>query len=72
VTGTGPPAEAERHLTVTDLSERLGVPVMTIYHWNCDGSGPSYLKIGRHVRYRLSDVEAWEQTRIVDRAGLLS
>lgn len=25
----------------------------------CNGEGPPFVKIGRSVRYRLSDVEAW-------------
>jgi excisionase family DNA binding protein len=53
----------EKHLTIADLAEREGVPVTTIYQWNSRGDGPRYLKIGRHVRYRLADVLAWENTR---------
>jgi excisionase family DNA binding protein len=58
----------DRHLTVTDLAEREGVPVDTVYWWNRSGNGPVYMKVGRHVRYRLSDVIAWEQKRTVNRA----
>jgi excisionase family DNA binding protein len=54
-----------RHLTVEDLAERLGVPVRTIYDWNMRGVGPRYLKIGRHARYRMSDVLEWEKSRAV-------
>jgi excisionase family DNA binding protein len=46
-------------LTVEQLAELLGVPVATVYRWNYLGTGPQRLAIGRHVRYRLSDVEAW-------------
>ena len=56
-----------RHLTVEDLAERLAVPVKTIYKWNGEGTGPRYLKVGIHCRYRLSDVLAWEKTRIAER-----
>lgn len=41
------------------LARRLGVPLATIYAWNYKGTGPKYIKIGKHVRYRRSDVEAW-------------
>lgn len=64
---TAPP-DAGRHLTVADLAEREGVPIETCYSWNVTGKGPTYLKIGRHVRYRLSDVLAWEESRAVKRA----
>lgn len=52
-----------RHLTIKDLAERVGVGITTIYRWNSHGGGPAYLKIGRHVRYRLVDVERWEASR---------
>lgn len=52
---------ATKHLNVPELAERLGVPQATVYRWNCEGHGPRYLKIGKHVRYRVSDVEAWEK-----------
>jgi excisionase family DNA binding protein len=55
----------EKHLSPEDLAERLGVPVMTVYDWNKHGNAPPRMKIGRHVRYRLADVIAWEQARFV-------
>jgi predicted DNA-binding transcriptional regulator AlpA len=58
----------ERHLTVADLAEREGVDVLTVYGWNRTGRGPTYLRLGRYVRYRLSDVIAWEDSRAVKRA----
>jgi predicted DNA-binding transcriptional regulator AlpA len=59
---------AERHLTPSELARREGVPLKTVYTWNSRGGGPRYLKIGNHVRYRLVDVLAWEQSRTVDRS----
>ena len=56
-----------RHLTVQDLAERLAVPVKTIYKWNADGTGPKYLRVGIHCRYRMSDVLAWERSRVAER-----
>lgn len=59
----------DRHLSPMQLAEREGVPIQTVYGWNSDGSGPRYLRIGRHVRYRLADVEAWEESRCVGGAA---
>jgi excisionase family DNA binding protein len=42
-----------------DLAAELDVPLGTIYRWRYQGSGPVGHRIGRHVRYRRSDVEAW-------------
>jgi predicted DNA-binding transcriptional regulator AlpA len=52
------------HLTVEDLGEREGVPPGTVYRWNYTGTGPRFMKVGKHVRYRIEDVEAWEQSKL--------
>ena len=33
------------------------------------GTGPRYARFGRHVRYRLSDVIAWENEQFADLCG---
>ena len=50
---------SERLMTLTELSELLGVPMSTLYAWRYRGEGPAGYRIGRHVRYRRSVVEAW-------------
>lgn len=50
-------------MSITELSEYLGVPETTIYAWNSQGKGPKRLKIGVHVRWRPEDVDAWLATR---------
>lgn len=56
----------EKHLSPEDLAERVGVPVATVYQWNSRGDGPRFMKIGRHARYKLADVIAWENSRYVE------
>ena len=51
----------DRHLSPADLAAREGVPLATVYDWNSKGVGPRYFRAGRHVRYRISDVESWER-----------
>lgn len=46
-------------LSPQDLAEWLGVPVRTVYRWNHERSGPQAIRVGKHVRYRRDDVEAW-------------
>lgn len=41
------------------VAEYLGVPVGTLHQWRHKGTGPPGYKIGRHVKYRLSEVDAW-------------
>jgi excisionase family DNA binding protein len=45
------------------LSAELRLPLRTLYQWRSRGVGPPGYKIGRHVRYRRSDVERWLVTR---------
>ncbi|HLM20628.1 MAG TPA: helix-turn-helix domain-containing protein [Propionibacteriaceae bacterium] len=53
----------ERLMTLTELSEMLDVPIDTLYGWRHRGEGPAGYRIGRHVRYRRSAVEAWLETQ---------
>lgn len=46
-------------LSIDDLAEYLGVPVATIYDWRVDGKGPCGIRIGRHVKFTVTDVLAW-------------
>lgn len=47
-------------LSRQDLADRLGIPESTVKYWAVRGTGPKFAKFGRHVRYRITDVEAWE------------
>jgi len=55
----------EIHLTPTDLARRwrVGVPHLANLRW--ESRGCAYLKIGASVRYRLSDVLAYEAQAVV-------
>jgi predicted DNA-binding transcriptional regulator AlpA len=50
-------------LSAADLSELLGVEAKTLANWRCQGKGPRSIKVGRLVRYRMSDVEQWLASR---------
>lgn len=52
-------AQAEQLLTVEQLAELCQVPRGTVYGWRYKHAGPRSIKVGRHVRFRLSDIEAW-------------
>ena len=59
--------EEETWLTRPQFARRINVPVATPAQWASQGKGPKYAKFGRHVRYRLSDVIAWELANTVQR-----
>lgn len=41
------------------LAELLDVPERTIYSWRQRGEGPPAYRVGKHLRYRRRDVDAW-------------
>ena len=49
----------DRLLTPNEVADVLQVPAGTLPQWRYLGRGPRYVKIGRHVRYRPTDVEHW-------------
>lgn len=48
------------------LARYLGVPLSTVYQMNSKGTGPRRIRVGKHVRYRKTDVDAWLDSRAVD------
>jgi len=42
-----------------DAADYLNLSVDTLAEWRCRGGGPIFHKLGRAVRYRLSDLDAW-------------
>lgn len=46
-------------LTQDELATLLKVPPRTLEDWRLTRSGPPYRKIGRHVRYELTEVMDW-------------
>lgn len=53
-----------KHMGQVDLARRWRVSPRTLERWRCVGQGPSYLKIGGRVVYRIEDVEAYESRRV--------
>jgi excisionase family DNA binding protein len=52
-------APTDRLLTGIELADYLQIPLGTLYQWKYKKIGPKPHKIGRHLRYRLSEVDAW-------------
>ncbi|MBT4189054.1 MAG: helix-turn-helix domain-containing protein [Gemmatimonadales bacterium] len=51
-------------LTSGEVAEILQIPRATLYHWRYDRTGPPVVKVGRHLRYRKSDLEMWIEERV--------
>jgi excisionase family DNA binding protein len=56
---SNPLAALEPLLSTQELAEYLGVPVKTIYEWRTCGHGPCAVRVGRHLKFAVSDVQAW-------------
>lgn len=46
-------------MTTADVADYLRVPIATLYGWRYRGEGPLAIRVGRHLRYRRADVDAW-------------
>jgi excisionase family DNA binding protein len=49
----------DKLLSPTALAALLEVPRSTVYEWNYKGTGPPAIRVGKHVRYRETDIERW-------------
>ncbi|MCV2489454.1 helix-turn-helix domain-containing protein [Geodermatophilus sp. YIM 151500] len=45
--------------TVEDVAAYIGVPKQTLYNWRTQAKGPRGIRVGKHLRYRWEDVDAW-------------
>ena len=61
--------EGSEWLTPVELSEEIKIPLQTLYGWRRGGTGPPAHRIGRHLRYRRSDVETWLADQTQGRAS---
>ena len=48
-------------LTTREVADLLKVPVATLYAWRSrpGGGGPRAVRVGKHLRWRLDDVNHW-------------
>ena len=46
-------------LSMSQLARHLGVSVQTLYDLRHQGRGPVGFRVGRELRFRVSEVEAW-------------
>lgn len=58
------PEQASPWLTREQVAARLQMQPDTLKWWAVKGKGPRFAKFGRHVRYRISDIIAWEEQQV--------
>ena len=54
-------------LSAQQLADYLEIPLATLYAWRYRGEGPPGFRVGRHLRYRWSDVDQWINGRLLER-----
>ncbi len=61
--------EQDALLTPRQAAGLLAVAPRSLESWRHRGQGPAFVRIGRLVRYRASDLERWIGERTVGAAG---
>lgn len=59
----------KRLLTATDVAKRYGIAVSTFYSWRTKGKGPRGIAVGKYLRFRMEDVQSWEDAQLESRPG---
>lgn len=59
-------------LSPEQAAARLGLSLHTLKEWRkskprSSETGPRFYRVGRQIRYRRDDLEAWLESRAVDR-----
>ena len=55
---------AEEHFDTKAAASYLDVADNTLEKWRVYGTGPRFYKLGRKVRYRRRDLDAWIESRL--------
>lgn len=50
-------------LTIEEAGAELHVSRETLAKWRCEGTGPAYVKFGRHVGYRRAALTAFIRSK---------
>lgn len=58
-----PCPDRQRLWTLDEVAEYLQTPKKTLYDWRSRSIGPRGIRVGRNVRYRPEDVDAWLDER---------
>jgi predicted DNA-binding transcriptional regulator AlpA len=46
-------------ISTEELAAALDIPLSTVVTWRSRGGGPNFVRLGKHVQYRVEDVRAW-------------
>ncbi len=49
----------DRLMTTDEVAQYLRVPVSTVHRWRSLGEAPKAARVGKHLRWRRADIDAW-------------
>jgi hypothetical protein len=61
-------ADHDTLLTCSEAAAYLRRPIRTMYFWRYSGKGPDYIRAGRSLLYRKSELDNWLQRNEVKHA----
>ena len=53
-------ADPSHFIGQRELARRWGLSIGTLTRWRAQGRGPSWVRIGKQIRYRMKDVRDYE------------
>ena len=53
-------ADPSHFIGQRELARRWGLSIGTLTRWRAQGRGPSWVRIGKQIRYRMQDVQDYE------------
>lgn len=56
--------EIEKPFSNQQAADYLGMTAATMNKWRCTGEGPRFMKVGRLIKYRRSDLDEFLQARL--------
>jgi len=57
-------SDPDEILTTDEVAALLKVPKRTLYRWMSRGESPPYYVIGRHARFKRSEVMIWFESHV--------
>jgi excisionase family DNA binding protein len=58
------PKSRPENMTTTEAADHLNVKPSTLEQWRWQGKGPRFVKMGRCVRYRRADLDAFAESLV--------
>lgn len=58
-------SKSDNLLSSEDVSVQFGISKATLASWRTKSFGPVFVRVGRAVRYRTSDIESWLNDQLV-------